>query len=176
MTARLVSLATGVPPHTIAQQEARAFARDLFRDVLSEDNERLLAIFEHAGIENRSVCAPLDWYGADHGFAEKNALYVDHAVRLGAEVATRAMEQAGMSVRDIDHLVFVSSTGIAAPSIVARLANVLGLPAVSVPMGRTSSGLPVGVQLVGRPFEDELLLEVAIRLEESRGPLTGPEV
>src|SRR5262245_27249012 len=127
MTARLVSLATAVPPYTVAQDDARAFARDLFRDVLSEDNERLLAIFDHAGIAQRSVCAPLEWYGTDHGFAEKNALYVEYAVKLGAEVAMRAMEQAGLSVRDIDHLVFVSSTGIAAPSIDARLANVLGL-------------------------------------------------
>lgn len=53
------------------------------------------------------------------------------------------------------------------------LANVLGLPAVTVPMGTTTSGLPIGVQLVGRPFEDERLLEMAIRLEESRGPLVG---
>ena len=127
MNARLISLATAVPPFTVAQDEARAFARDLFRDVLSEDNQRLLAIFEHAGIENRNVCAPLEWYGADHGFAEKNTLYVDYAVRLSAEVAEKAMAQAGLTVRDIDHLVFVSSTGIAAPSVDARLANVLGL-------------------------------------------------
>jgi alkylresorcinol/alkylpyrone synthase len=127
MTARLVALATAVPPYTVAQEDARDFARDLFRDVLSEDNERLLAIFDHAGIRQRNVCAPLDWYGADHDFAEKNALYVEQAVRLGAEVASTAMAQAGLTVRDIDHLVFVSSTGIAAPSIDARLANVLGL-------------------------------------------------
>jgi alkylresorcinol/alkylpyrone synthase len=127
MTARLMSLATAVPPHVVTQDDARDFARDLFRDVLSEDNERLLAIFDHAGIRQRNVCAPLGWYGTDHDFAEKNALYVEHAVRLGAEVATRAMEQAGLTVTDIDHLVFVSSTGIAAPSVDARLANVLGL-------------------------------------------------
>ena len=54
------------------------------------------------------------------------------------------------------------------------LANVLGLPALTVPMGLTAGGLPIGIQLMGRPFEDELLLEVAIRLEESRGPFVGP--
>ncbi len=52
----------------------------------------------------------------------------------------------------------------------AMLANLLGLPAVTVPMSVTPDGLPAGVQLMGRPFEDELLLEVAIRLEEARGP------
>jgi amidase len=56
------------------------------------------------------------------------------------------------------------------------LANVLGLPAVTVPMGVSEAGLPLGVQLIGRPFEDELLMEVAIRLEESRGPFLGPAV
>ena len=48
--------------------------------------------------------------------------------------------------------------------------NLLGFPAVVVPMGVTPRGLPVGVQLVGRPWEDELLLELAIELEEARGP------
>ena len=54
----------------------------------------------------------------------------------------------------------------------AVLANILGLPAVTVPMGLSGSGMPIGVQLVGRPFEDEFLLDVAIRLEDARGPLT----
>jgi Asp-tRNA(Asn)/Glu-tRNA(Gln) amidotransferase A subunit family amidase len=52
----------------------------------------------------------------------------------------------------------------------AVLANVLGLPAVTVPVAVSEEGLPVGVQLVGRPYEDELLLDLAVRLEEARGP------
>jgi Asp-tRNA(Asn)/Glu-tRNA(Gln) amidotransferase A subunit family amidase len=52
----------------------------------------------------------------------------------------------------------------------AVLANVLGLPAVTVPMAISAAGLPIGVQLVGRPYEDELLLEIAMRLEKARGP------
>jgi Asp-tRNA(Asn)/Glu-tRNA(Gln) amidotransferase A subunit family amidase len=46
------------------------------------------------------------------------------------------------------------------------IANVLGLPALAVPMGATGSGLPVGVQLIGRPFEDERLLELGVWLEK----------
>jgi Asp-tRNA(Asn)/Glu-tRNA(Gln) amidotransferase A subunit family amidase len=56
----------------------------------------------------------------------------------------------------------------------ALVANVFGLPALTVPIGLSGEGLPVGVQLMGRPFEDELLLEIGIRLEEARGPWTGP--
>jgi Asp-tRNA(Asn)/Glu-tRNA(Gln) amidotransferase A subunit family amidase len=53
------------------------------------------------------------------------------------------------------------------------VANVLGLPAVTVPMTVSSDGLPIGVQLMGKPYEDELLLELAIRLEEARGVWQG---
>jgi len=53
----------------------------------------------------------------------------------------------------------------------AVFANVLGLPAVTIPMAIASSGMPIGIQLVGRPFEEELLLEMAVSLEEARGPL-----
>jgi len=64
--------------------------------------------------------------------------------------------------------------GIFQAMMPAVLANVLGLPSVTIPMGVTAAGLPIGIQLLGRPFEDELLLEIAIRLEESRGPFVGP--
>ena len=52
--------------------------------------------------------------------------------------------------------------------------NLAGLPGVSVPMGKSAEGLPIGVQIVGRPFADELVLEVAERLEEARGPWEAP--
>ena len=55
----------------------------------------------------------------------------------------------------------------------ALLANVLGLPAVTIPMAVSLQGLPLGLQLVGRPHEDESLLEAAVRLEEARGPWQG---
>jgi Asp-tRNA(Asn)/Glu-tRNA(Gln) amidotransferase A subunit family amidase len=60
---------------------------------------------------------------------------------------------------------------MAMPSLIA---NVLGLPAVTLPVVRSARGLPVGIQLLGRPFEDELLMEIALRLEEARGAWTGP--
>ncbi len=53
-------------------------------------------------------------------------------------------------------------------------ANLLGLPAVVIPWMLTPDGLPVGVQLIGRPYEELRLLELAVRLEEVRGPFPGP--
>ena len=56
----------------------------------------------------------------------------------------------------------------------ARAANVLGLPAVSVPAGRTREGLPLGVQLIGRPFEEESLLAAASIIEAALGGWVRP--
>lgn len=47
--------------------------------------------------------------------------------------------------------------------------NLLGFPAMIVPMDVSGDGMPIGVQLVGRPYEEELLLEIAVELEEARG-------
>ena len=52
--------------------------------------------------------------------------------------------------------------------------NLAGFPGVSVPMGQSPEGLPIGVQLIGRPYEDELVLAVAEHLEAARGPWHPP--
>ncbi|BDC51433.1 amidase [Bryobacterales bacterium F-183] len=56
----------------------------------------------------------------------------------------------------------------------ATLVNIVGFPALSVPMAISPEGLPVGVQLIGRPYQEELLLALGERLEEARGPLPAP--
>jgi len=52
--------------------------------------------------------------------------------------------------------------------------NLLGLPAAVVPFGLSQQGLPIGVQIIGRPWEEETILEAAVRLEEARGPFPAP--
>jgi len=54
--------------------------------------------------------------------------------------------------------------------------NLVGFPGISVPMAFSGEGLPIGVQLVGRPYEEELLLEVAGVLEEERGGWPAPKI
>jgi Asp-tRNA(Asn)/Glu-tRNA(Gln) amidotransferase A subunit family amidase len=54
--------------------------------------------------------------------------------------------------------------------------NLLGLPGLVIPFDITDDGMPVGIQLVGRPYEEETLLELAIRMEEVRGVFPGPPV
>jgi len=52
--------------------------------------------------------------------------------------------------------------------------NLTGFPGMSVPMGQSGEGLPINVQLIGRPYEEEILVSVAERLEEGRGLWQGP--
>jgi Asp-tRNA(Asn)/Glu-tRNA(Gln) amidotransferase A subunit family amidase len=52
--------------------------------------------------------------------------------------------------------------------------NLAGFPGASVPFGVSSEGLPIGVQVIGRPFEEELVLAVAEAIEQARGPWQRP--
>jgi Asp-tRNA(Asn)/Glu-tRNA(Gln) amidotransferase A subunit family amidase len=52
--------------------------------------------------------------------------------------------------------------------------NLLGFPAMVVPMGCSGQGLPIGVQIVGRPWQEEVVLAVAAKLEKERGPWQAP--
>src|SRR5205085_3660715 len=123
--ARLVALATAVPPHEARQDDAKGLVARLFSG-MTDAKASLLQVFENAQIECRHTCMPLEWFEHDHTFAEKNDLYVEHAVRLAAEATRGVLARAGLEPADVDHVVFVSSTGIATPSIDALLANALG--------------------------------------------------
>lgn len=54
--------------------------------------------------------------------------------------------------------------------------NLAGFPGVSVPLGFSPEGLPIGVQVIGRPHEEELILAVAESIERGRGPWQPPKL
>lgn len=54
--------------------------------------------------------------------------------------------------------------------------NVLGMPGVVVPISKSDEGLPIGVQIVTQPWQEEVALSVAEALERERGPWAGPPV
>ncbi|HTQ56377.1 MAG TPA: amidase [Bryobacteraceae bacterium] len=67
-----------------------------------------------------------------------------------------------------------SEIGLFQATMPATPFNLLGLPAMALPFARSAAGMPIGIQLVGRPYEEEVLLELAVRLENARGPFPGP--
>jgi Asp-tRNA(Asn)/Glu-tRNA(Gln) amidotransferase A subunit family amidase len=54
--------------------------------------------------------------------------------------------------------------------------NLAGFPGAVVPMGMSPEGLPIGVQVIGRPYEEELVLAVAEVIERGRGPWVAPKI
>mgnify|MGYP006425480075 CR=1 FL=1 len=120
---RLLGLATAVPPHRLPQAAVRARMLDLFDSGRGGLSERLAAVFDNAGIATRYSCMPLDWYGSEIGWAARNRLYETHATDLLAQTAERVLASAGLMPGDIDALVTVSTTGLATPSLDARLMN-----------------------------------------------------
>lgn len=123
---RVLSVATAVPRHRVAQQIAKDFARAMFAEAY-KDVERLLPIFDNAHVDSRYFCMPPEWYHEDHTFPEKNALYVEHALDLSEKAARRALDKAGTYPLDIGAIFFISTTGISTPSLDSRLVFRLGL-------------------------------------------------
>jgi alkylresorcinol/alkylpyrone synthase len=117
--ARLLSLATAVPPYILLQSDVRGRVNRLFD--LSAGIDRLLPVFDNAGIDRRHSCVPIDWYEQPHGWTERNALYVENALNLMENVALECVAKAGLALDDIDALIVVSTTGIATPSLDALL-------------------------------------------------------
>ncbi len=123
---RLAAVATAVPPYVLHQDEVLERAARLF-DRRRSEIERLLPVFRNAGIDTRYSCVPIEWYAHDHGWAERNRLYVENAVILLEAAARECLARAGRSFGDIDAIVTVSTTGISTPSLDALLMERLPL-------------------------------------------------
>ena len=123
----LLSIATTVPPHVIEQQAAKEIGRRAFRRKALF--ERLASVFDNAAIAKRHVVAPAEWYQEPHGWAERNAVYLTASEQMFEDVAKLAIERAGLNPEQIDGIVTVSTTGIATPSLEARVAPRLGVRA-----------------------------------------------
>lgn len=104
----------------IDQQLAAATAPAVFRETPAEVR-RLASVFANAGVATRYSCMPVDWYTADTSWQERNDLYLEHGETLLAAAAERCLAAAGLAADAVDHIVAVSSTGVATPSLEARL-------------------------------------------------------
>lgn len=132
---RLLALSTAVPPYVFDQHDVME-AVHLQWIGRTEGMQRLLPVFENAGIERRYSCVPMDWLKVDRGWTARNEVYIESAVALLEQAALGCLEQAGLGVEDIDAIVTVSTTGIATPSLDALLVERLN-------MRRTITRLPI---------------------------------
>ena len=121
----LLSVATAVPATVLTQEEAKDLARRLFGHRTSAF-ERLAPVFDNSGIDKRHIVRRVEWYEGEHGWKTRNAVYLEAAEDLYVEAARKALDRAGVTPGQVDGLVTVSTTGIATPSLEARVAGRMG--------------------------------------------------
>lgn len=124
-TAKLLAIATAVPPHVIDQHDAAVASHTAFASRFS-DFDRLSKVFESAGIKRRYGVRPIEWYLNTSGWPDRNAAYIEGASEMFVDAAGKALAAVGLSASQVDIVVTVSSTGIATPSLDARVGGRLG--------------------------------------------------
>ena len=177
-TAALVSLATAVPPNVFLQKDVLAAAWEVFGPRLPQF-ETLSSIFSNTGIIKRHGVKPFDWYLERRGWPERTKAFLEGAEALFVDAAEKALANAQLSARDIDTIVTVCSTGIATPSLEARIAGRMGfrsdvtrVPVFGLGCAGGVSGLSIAARLAqARPGTNVLLVAVelcslAVRLDE----------
>lgn len=125
----IVSVGEAVPSNMLMQEEVEAFSRTLFSKSY-KDIDRLLKAFENSQIEKRHFVKNIEWYQEEHSFAEKNGVYIQSAMELGSAAIIDCLNnhhylKRKIDCEEIDAIFFVSSTGIATPTIEARIMNKL---------------------------------------------------
>src|SRR6266481_8551228 len=168
-TAALVSLATSVPPHIFLQKDVLAATWDSLRDRLPEF-ERYASIFSNTGIIKRHAVKPFDWYLEPRGWPERTEAFLEGAEALFVDVAQKALATAHLAGSDIDTVVTVCSTGIATPSLEARVARVMGfrsditrVPVFGLGCAGGVSGLSIASRLAqARPGTNVLLVALEL--------------
>jgi len=177
-TAALLSLATSVPSHTFLQKDVLAAAWDIFGSRFP-DYERFSSIFTNTGIVKRHGVKPFDWYLTPRGWPERTEAFLEGAEALFIDVAGRALASANLNAADVDTVVTVCSTGIATPSLDARVHRRMGfrsdvsrVPVFGLGGAGGASGLSIASRLAkARPGTNVLLVTIelcslALRLDE----------
>jgi alkylresorcinol/alkylpyrone synthase len=166
VNAHILSLATAVPDHELRTADVIREATGIFAGRHS-DFERLMPVFANTGINCRHSVMPYAWFRSDPGWPERTQAFIEGASTLFRRVATAALEKSGLAACEIDTIVMVSSTGVATPSIEARVLHELGfrddvkrVPVFGLGCAGGVSGLSLAARLAAATPGSNVLLMV----------------
>jgi alkylresorcinol/alkylpyrone synthase len=111
-----------LPQHYADQETLLAAFRKLW-EKKHFNLDRLEQLHRHVRVTGRHLALPMQEYEGLDSFQKTNDAWIRVALEVGEQALVNALEAAGLKPRDLDALLFVSVTGIATPSIDARLIN-----------------------------------------------------
>lgn len=100
---------------------------DVARELTKVNGPEFMRFARTSGVDHRNLALPLSRYPAMADFTEANDAYIEVATQWGVEALTSALDAAGLAPTDVDAIFLVSSTGVAVPTIDARVATRVGL-------------------------------------------------
>jgi alkylresorcinol/alkylpyrone synthase len=124
---RIAAVGQGLPPHYYDQDTLLAALRAQWAG-RHYNLDRLERLHHNVLVGGRHLALPLEEYAGLDSFGKANDAWIRVAQQVGADAVREALALAGLGPGDVDSLIAVSVTGLATPSLDARLVNLLGLP------------------------------------------------
>jgi alkylresorcinol/alkylpyrone synthase len=156
-------------PYKTKQQDVKKQASEMFK-VNFPEADRLIFAFDNTEIIDRNFCQPLSYYTKPNTFEERNEEYIRSALEYSVQAIDDCVKKAGIGKEDITDILFVSTTGLATPSMDALIINKMRLnphinriPIWGLGCGGGVSGM-AKANVVAKANPDAVVLLVAVEL------------
>ncbi|MDB4926352.1 type III polyketide synthase [Mucilaginibacter sp.] len=113
-------------PYKATQQDVKKQAHELFSANFPQ-TDRLIFAFDNTEIITRNFCKPLSYYTEPNTFEQRNNEYLQTTLTYSVQAIEDCIVKAGVKKEDITDILFVSTTGLATPSVDALIINKMRL-------------------------------------------------